>query len=156
MHAALALIAAVSSANATTYQQAMDIEDLSVRSERAVVGEVLDTWSERDENGVWTVATMLVDETLQGDHDPLVMMRWPGGQSGDIELIVSGAPQMNEGDHVVAFLSSTGHVVGMSQGAFTLNGDEARRDLSSLNFQEEGSATARDAYLLSEIRETLR
>lgn len=149
----LAALALAPSADATTYIAPLGLESLAERSERAVVGEVLNTWTERCGAGVCTVASILVDETLAGEHETLVEARWPGGRIGEFELVVAGAPRFREGDKTLLFLELDGDVVGMAQGAFSIHGDTAVRNMDNLSFTRAGEAAdAAESFSLDEVR----
>ncbi len=155
---ALALIAPSVSgpATASTYEYARpkDLEALVEDADRAVVGEVISTWTERAPSGLWSVASIVVDETLHGAHSPVIEVRWPGGKVGNIELVVAGAPSIHKGDTVLAFIDDQGQFVGMSQGAFLVEDGLATRDLSGLHFSGELEQEA--SYELDDIRARLR
>jgi len=153
--ALLGLTALPGTADAATYERPMGLEDLTQNAERAVVGEVISTWIERTPNGIWTVASIVVDETLHGEHEPVVEVRWPGGVVGKIELIVPGTPSVHIGDDLLAFVSEEGQFVGLAQGAFQIVDGEAIRDMSGIHFHAKGEA-AEDTFPLEDIRDTLR
>jgi len=153
--ALLGLTALSGIADAATYERPMGLEDLSQSAERAIVGEVISTWVERTPNGIWTVASVVVDETLQGDHQPIVELRWPGGVVGKVELIVPGTPSVHVGEHVLAFVHADGQFVGLAQGAFQIVDGKAVRDMSGIHFRSDGTG-AEASYPVDTIRETLR
>ncbi len=124
-------------ATATSYERPYEMSELSSRAESVVVGEVQGTWTETTKDGWWTVATLVVDETWQGSHEPVVEVRYPGGTVGDLHLVVSGAPQLHPGDDVVVFTREDGKVLGMAQGVWKLDDTGvATRDLSRLAFKD--------------------
>ena len=152
---AIAALAAAAPAFATSYDQPMGIEELADDAARAVVGEVLGTRTENVRgSGWWTVATVLVESTLHGPSAAVVEVRWPGGAMGDRELIVAGAPRFRTGDEVLAFIRSDGAVVGMAQGAFSISGDMAIRDLDGIHFQ--GDDEGVEVFSIEDIRAALR
>jgi len=153
--ALLGLTALPGTADAATYERPLALEDLAQDAERAIVGEVISTWIERTPNGIWTVASIVVDETLHGEHEPVVEVRWPGGVVGKIELIVPGTPSVHVGDDLLAFVSPEGQFVGLAQGAFQIDDGKAVRDMSGIHFRESGEA-AEDTFPLDTIREILR
>jgi len=124
-------------ATATSSERAYDMTELRNRAETVIVGEVQGTWTETTRDGWWTVATLVVDETLQGSHEPVVEVRYPGGSVGDLHLVVSGAPKLHPGDDVVVFTRDDGKVLGMAQGVWKISDDgQATRDLSRLAFKD--------------------
>ncbi len=143
-------------ATGTTYSRAYDVAEMSDRAETVVIGEVQGTWTESAPDGWWTVAAVLVNETLQGDHQAVVEVRYPGGQVGDLHLVVSGAPALKRGDEVVVLTTGeNGRVLGLSQGVWKIQEDQhATRDLSFLTFKEGGQPVER--LPLAELKRLLR
>ncbi|MCP4807441.1 MAG: hypothetical protein GY913_28815 [Proteobacteria bacterium] len=137
-------------AGATLFTHPYTIEELAERSEQVVVGEVLATRSEVRGGSPWTVATVMVEATLVGEPQILVEAAWPGGQMGDIELVVAGSPRMHAGQDTVVFLGAEGRVVGLSQGVLHVEDGVAWRDLSHLGFVE-GTPEGPEAYSLEEL-----
>ncbi|GEM_PF-6949790 len=155
MTALLATLALTTPAEATTYVAPLGLESLAERSDVAIVGEVLNTWTERCGAGICTVASVLVDETLSGEPRTLVEARWPGGRIGELEMVVAGAPRFHEGDRTLLFLDTDGDVVGMAQGAFAVDGDTVVRDMHNLSFTRAGEAAdTAERFSLSEVRAT--
>ncbi len=155
--ALLALTALPGRTEAATFEHPMGLGDLSDNAERAIIGEVIATWVERTPTGIWTVASVVVDETLKGPHDPVVEIRWQGGVVGNVELIVPGMPRLHVGEQLLAFVDEQGMTVGLAQGAFQISGDQAVRDMSGLDFRGEpdsDEATA-DTFDIDEIRAAL-
>lgn len=131
---ALALLCALSTtAGATQYAELLDLDDLAGRADRVVLGEVLTTRVESQGNGIWTVATVMVDETLSGDRDPVVEVRVPGGRLSNLELTVVGVPKLVPGYEMLLFLDDD-RIVGLGQGAFVVAGGYAWRNLDDDNF----------------------
>ncbi len=141
-------------ATATTFERPYGMDELSARAERVVIGEVQGTWTETNADGWWTVATLVVDETLQGDHEPIAEVRYPGGVIGDLHLVVSGSPQLHPGDDVVVFTREQGRVLGLAQGVWKIEDGVATRDLSRLSFQDGVHPVER--MPLDELRRLLR
>lgn len=143
------------SASATLFTHPYSIEELSERSESVVAGEVIAVRSEVRDGSPWTVATVLVDEHLQGDAAPMVEASWPGGRIGDVELVVAGSPSVVVGEDTVVFLTESGRVVGLSQGVLHMEDGVAWRDLSHVGFVD-GTPAGPEAYSLEELRDLTR
>ena len=137
-------------AGATLFTHPYSIEEMADQAEQVVVGEVLATRTEVRGGSPWTVATVMVDVTLRGEHEILVEAAWPGGQMGDIELVVAGSPRVVSGEQAVVFLGDEGGVVGLSQGVLHVQDGVAWRDLSHLGFLE-GAPEGPEAYSLEEL-----
>lgn len=160
----LTALLAVAPARATTYAEKLDLDELSSRAERVVIGEVLATRYDATGAGIWTVATIRVTETLRGRPEPVVEVRVPGGRVNDMELTVAGAPRLIEGYQVLLFLDGE-HVVGLGQGAFVVLSDTAWRNVSDdvfTNPRMEQEMLDRDidekytTYALADVRRAVR
>jgi len=142
-------------ATGTSFERAYDMSELSTRAETVIMGEVQGTWTETTSDGWWTVATLVVDETFQGAHEPVVEVRYPGGSVGDLHLVVSGAPQLHPGDDVVVFTREDGKVLGMAQGVWKIQDDgRATRDLSRLAFKD--GSTPVQSMSVEELKRMVR
>lgn len=102
------------------------LEDLTEQADRVVMGEVLTTRTQREEQNAYTVATVRVWETLRGSSDPIVEVRLPGAMLPDQDLTVFGQTKLHTGLEVLLFLQGD-QVVGMGAGAFVLLGERAYR-----------------------------
>lgn len=155
----------LSIAGATTIVEPLGIAELSKRAERVVMGEVVATRSEMTRQGIYTVATIVVDEMLRGRSEPVLEVRVPGGRIDDIELTVVGAPRMIHGYQFLLFLDGQ-RVVGLGQGAFVVEDGVAWRNLAEYHFASPSAdqsehATARPpvhymAVDMKEIRSIVR
>jgi hypothetical protein len=113
---------------------ALGFDELAVRAQRVVVGTVSSVeprWAERDGNRIIeTVIDLTVETELSNaSAGPTVRIVQPGGQIGDVGMVVSGLPEFRAGEHVLVFLRVTGvdeqgvtehAVVGMAQGKFAV------------------------------------
>jgi len=142
-------------ASATLFTHPYSIEELSDRSETVVAGEVLALRTEVRDGSPWTVASILVTESLYGDAAPIVEAAWPGGRIGDIELVVAGSPSLVVGEDTVVFVAEAGRVVGLSQGVLHVEDGIAWRDLSHMGFVQDAPAGP-EAYSIEEIRDLAR
>jgi hypothetical protein len=113
---------------------AMDLEEMTTRADRVVVGEVLSVKSawEPDHKRIFTNIEIRVADTWKGTI-PLggkIIVQQPGGQVGDIESRVYGLAHFREGDRAVLFLKGTEQasaVLGLGQGMRSLRFDESAR-----------------------------
>ncbi len=85
-----------------------DLEQLSVGSEKVVIGEVVDMESRYLVPGqaIYTFVTIRVDEVIKGKSvsDELVI-RVDGGTVGDVEMTVTHAPSFQVGEEVLVFVT---------------------------------------------------
>ena len=102
------------------------LQDLVAQADRVVIGEVLTTRTERQENNAYTVATVRVWETLRGASAPIVDIRLPGAMLQDRDLTVFGHAKLHTGLDVLLFLQGD-QVVSMGDGAFVLLKERAYR-----------------------------
>jgi len=138
-----------------SWDEPLDIEELADCSETVVVGEVTAIWVERRDGSLWTVASVLVEETLVGEAELLLQVSWPGGQLGRTELIVSGAPELEPGDRAVFFVEEDGRVAGMTQGVLHVESEDFLwRDLSNHAFGTE-IPEGPEAFTMIELRSRL-
>jgi hypothetical protein len=121
----------------------MSLEDLVERSEFVLHARCLRSWSAWDEQKrvIWTHTELLLAESLKGTAATTIVVSEPGGMVGDVGMTVEGAPRYRSGEEVVVFLYRTPQGLlrtrGLSQGKFTLTGEErvranvSRRELVS-------------------------
>ncbi len=81
----------------------IDLDSLTAQAQKVIVGSVLTTRSSVDSDGLWTVATIGVSETLRGESEMVVDVRIPGGKIEDLEMQVRGAPTLIPGDNVLLY-----------------------------------------------------
>ena len=94
----ITLIAAISSAEATTYGRVLPMADMLEKSEQVVQGTVAELSADFGDDGlIWTVVTLDVDDTLDRSSAAQVSFRLPGGTVGDLSLTVPGAPVFEPG-----------------------------------------------------------
>ena len=104
---------------AATLVVPMDLPELVENANVIAVGHVADARAVVIDGQTETVVTLAADEYLKGDGGPHLAFRVPGGQIGRYRTVVVGAPVLDEGDEVVAFLAGERGlqtVVGFSQG----------------------------------------
>ena len=137
---------------ATLYSHPYSVPELAVRSEQIVVGEVTTVYTEMRSGSPWTVAQVLVEDTLRGQDGMVTSVAWPGGRVGDLMLTVEGSPRLIPGDRGVFFVRPDGQLVGMSQGLLYVEDDLAWRDISSLGFVED-APQGPEIYSFEELRD---
>lgn len=120
-----------SEVRATTYGRIMGVDELLMRSDRAVRGRVISLSPRRTPQGyIETVVDLSVSETLHGPPAPTARLVAPGGVLEGVQLQVDGAPVFKLGDEVVVFLHQQ-RIVGFGQGAWRVQGETAERTLGN-------------------------
>ena len=136
------------------------IKTLSAQADRVVLGEVLATRNVQKDENRFTVATVRVWETLQGEEDPIVEVRLPGAMLAQNDLLVHGQAKLIPGFEMLLFLQGE-QVVGMGAGAFVIFGKKAwRTKVPGLPANPQSVGThAPSLYLshdISDVRATLQ
>ena len=130
--AAVALLAAAGGSARATVVLALGFDELAAQADRVVLGSVhsvSSSWVERD--GAKTIETTIdiavEDELGNVSAEPVARIVQPGGEVGDVGLVVTGMPAFRAGERVLVFLRVSGAdpqgrtvhaVVGMAQGKF--------------------------------------
>ena len=109
------------------------IDELTSMADQVIVGTVLATRDNVDQDGLWTTVTVRVAETLRGTPAMVVEVRIPGGRIDNLEMRVMGAPMLLPGDDVLLFLYRD-RVVGFGQGAFVVANQRAWRAMNDWGF----------------------
>jgi hypothetical protein len=110
----------------------MSMEQMAQGATVIVIGECTGTQSQWAGRNLYTLATVLVTESLKGAPPQNVTVAIPGGIDGNrrfpIAMTYAGAPQFALGEEVVIFLDDTQSeipntyaVMGFSQGKFSVN-----------------------------------
>src|SRR5688572_24579719 len=90
---------------------AMDLEEMTTRADRVVVGEVLSVKSawEPDHKRIFPNIEIRVAHPWKGTipQGGQILVQQPGGQVGDIESRVYGLAHFREGDRAVLFLKGS-------------------------------------------------
>ena len=137
------------SITATSFHHPLSLEELGLRAERVVVGEVTSLDQEMQDGLPWTVVTLRVEDSLKGTDSPTLTLRYPGGMLPDgVEYRVVGTPKLYEGDEVVAFVQQ-GAPVALAQGVLRIQDDDHLWTAEGLNFHEGELAPF---YALDEVR----
>lgn len=145
-------------AHAGSATKDIPIDDLTSKSDRIIMGSVLTTRDNMDADGLWTVATVRVAETLRGAPAMVLDVRVPGGRIDNFEMQVMGAPTLVPGDDVLLFLSGD-RVVGFGQGAFVVTEKRAWRAIKDWGFMHPSRLDARGSdedYYVSLDLQTVR
>jgi len=108
----------------------LGLEELATRADCILVATVEGIRSEwsRDQTTIYTYITATVEKTVKGCLDQTeITIRVPGGQVGNVAMVVSTAPEFEVGEKVLVFLEvqedgSLG-VLGGFQGKFTVEDD---------------------------------
>jgi hypothetical protein len=134
----------------TTLAVALSLEDMVSQSDVIVIGNCTETKSVWVDRALVTMATVSVTESLKGDGITTLNVALPGGIDANrkipIAMTYPGAPQMQPGENVFLFLTSSGevagsyNVAGFSQGKFSIATDEdgeqvVSRDLTKTSLQ---------------------
>lgn len=139
--------------SATTLVRLSDAE-LVGAADLVVTGECLDAASRWIDGELYTVATVRIDEALQGAPAATVEVVVPGGADPSapvpVAVTVPGAPHLAPGERAVLFLtaidaeafdSEAFSVVGFSQGKLSIvegsDGPAVVRDLRGVTFADE-------------------
>ncbi|HUB10020.1 MAG TPA: hypothetical protein VMB50_23655 [Myxococcales bacterium] len=136
--AGLALAALVAAAPAAaSIARALSLDDLAARAEVVVLGRVTaqaPRWTP-DHRRIVTRVTVRVEELWKGSAGATITVLRPGGELDGLGQVVLGEARFAVGELVVLFLVKRGdfyRVVGMSQGAFRVEGGTATQDLREL------------------------
>ena len=99
-----------SPAHATTFAE-MSTEQFTDASTYIVRGEVLEVWTEVDDNDhIWTRARVQVRRTLKGPDAPTeLIVDSLGGEHGSQRLVVPGQARFSIGEDVFLFLALQGN-----------------------------------------------
>ena len=135
-----------------TVLRGLTLTELRTRAERVVEGKVIKVRSLRSEGRVETEVTVRVRRAHKGDFETRIRLRALGGEMGNRQMLVPGAPTFARGDEVLLFLYADGdswRPVGMFQGVWRLDGgtDIARPSDArgaSLMMPEDGRAAVLD------------
>lgn len=127
----LAALSGVPEAAATGYRTILSAAELDRRAETVVRGRVESLRGEKLPGGlVQTIVTIAVDEVYRGRPGPRLEVVAPGGTVEGTKLHISGAPEFTVGAEVLVFANGR-MIVGFGQGAFGVEGGQARRTLGN-------------------------
>lgn len=161
------LLATVTASPASTVL-ALDVDDLTDRSQQIFHGTCIDAGSAIESGNVVTRLRFAVAEGLKGSGSDTLDVVLPGGLMHGQRYSISGMPEFAVGQEVVLFLSApdaSGRVwpTGLAQGGFHVQRDSdgsarVRRDHSGLAFHGSARPVAQPAQdmnlddLLSAVR----
>jgi hypothetical protein len=137
------LLAAVSVAAAApalaAQARAISVEGLARSSDAVVRGRVVASHARQREDGrIFTTYEIRTAGVLRGRAPSTVRVRVPGGVVGRAGQRVDAAPALTAGEDLVLFLRRAGEdgyvVAELAQGKFTVDGAQARPDLSRFTF----------------------
>ncbi len=123
--------------------QGLELEELTEKAERIVLGRVLFSESFLHQNGqIWTWHRVAVEQEIRGrapDEQELIIETL-GGQIGDIGMRVEGEATFSVGERVLVFASGGGpysafRTVGMAQGVMRVR---AERGVDTVHQSREG------------------
>lgn len=110
---------------------ALSTEELTKLSENVIVGKVEKTVAQWSEDGktIITRATIQINNVIRGNlNKNKIIVEYPGGAIGDIELIVSDVSSLKVGEKVMLFLTrknlkddSVFKIAGKAQGHYTID-----------------------------------
>jgi hypothetical protein len=136
------LVLSVTNRAYATVMPPLDVEGLTKRAERVVVGKVESSTSywTTDHDAIFTEVAIRVDHSMKGlaPKGSLVVVRHEGGSIGGIGMRVFGAAQFHVGEEVVVFLETRAgapYVVGMTQGKMRIVRDPAGVKIVKQSFE---------------------
>ena len=145
--AALAALLLVCAAGATTIGR-LSLDEMTVRSETIVSGEITDSWAAWDAGHkyIWTHYLVAVDSTVKGRAGRTVEIAEPGGIIDNIGMNIGGATGYNRGERALIFLQRmpNGYLrtAGLGQGKYGIDAQGRLHGiaLKSVDVMETGSA----------------
>jgi len=103
----------------------LTIEELTVRADSILVGEVADIASYQEgEGNIYTVVTLSVEQTIKGEAAGQMTIKVTGGEVDGLGLWVEDVPSFEPEEKVVVFLEEIEGafgVCGWHQGKFTID-----------------------------------
>ena len=127
---ALAVFCLVSFPSQATMVMKLSEEDMANQAGTIVTGTVTSVKSEWNEERtkIFTYITITPSNFLKGDQPAQeIVIVQPGGEVGDIGMLVDGTPVFEEGEEVLLFLNrgrkGFHRTVGLSQGEFSIQSD---------------------------------
>jgi hypothetical protein len=84
----------------------VSLERLTRSSQLIVRGKVLRSISRWEDRNIYTYTTIRVLESLKGGAQPEITVKQMGGTVGEISEVISGAPELQNGEEVILFLVS--------------------------------------------------
>jgi len=146
----------------------LTLDDMTTRSTAIVRGRVVSSYAAARGPVIYTHYRIQVTENWKGGDTPVLDVVVPGGTTGVLRQSFSGAPLLTAGSDYVLFLwrskSSLTHIIGFSQGLFTVKPDgqgtlTAQRPASSEPLLDSSGRPVRSEALsmpLSRLRNAVR
>jgi hypothetical protein len=138
----------------------LDVTGLVARAGHVLRGVVESERIDEPRPGqVVTLYSVRVIERWKGESPATVVVRQPGGQSGERSLQVAGAARMRPGEQVVLFLEASrgAHVpLTMAGGVFHLEGGRARRHLAGLQLLPTGAEGIPEELSIERLEQWIR
>jgi hypothetical protein len=123
---AVALASLVVCLQAATLER-LSLDEMIAKSTAIVRGRVISSSASLHGAVIYTHFDVQVLERWKGPDSPQVDVAVPGGTAGGLHQTFSGAPKLSVGDEYILFLwtgeSGITHVIGFSQGVFSLESD---------------------------------
>jgi hypothetical protein len=163
----VALAALLPATAGATLVPSRSIEELTQEAGAVIRGRVTaQRVAEDPESGrVFTLSTVTIDECYKGRdrQGAEVVVRQPGGNIGDLSVVVAGSAPLQRGQEVVLFLADregpTRRLVGLSQGAwFVSRGPDGDARLSPERplVEPRGSDATRRLPTLGDVERRVR
>jgi hypothetical protein len=137
----------------------LSLEEMVVRSETIVSGQVTRIWSAWDSQHrfIWTHSEIQVGDVVKGSHSGRIVVSEPGGVVDGFGMQIAGTPGYLPGEQVMVFLERmpNGYLrtTGMGQGKLSLSPD-GRVHLTHGGADLAGRATAPRGTALQSIDAT--
>ena len=102
------------------------LEELTVESNRVVVGRIIDIdyqWQNEARKTIETVLTIAVESYVKGEGAFVITVKQLGGKMGDLAMEIPGTPQFDVGDEIVFFLvehQGSNWIHSIALGAFSI------------------------------------
>jgi hypothetical protein len=113
----------------------LSLDDMVAKSTSIVRGTVTGSRAVFTGRDINTFYTIRVSESLKGAGQNSIEVVVPGGVANNLRMSYAGAPTLNTGDEVVFFLwasrSGATHVLGLTQGLFTVAEDGSKDPLTT-------------------------
>jgi hypothetical protein len=113
----------------------MTLVELSTGSNSIYLGEVIAAGVEVSNGSLYTVATVMVTQTLKGQSQGVIDVRWPGGILDNVTIDSPNSPHVTAGRNYVFFL--TGDIpTGLADGVLeVMSNDIAYRPRLGSHFE---------------------
>jgi hypothetical protein len=107
----------------------LSLDEMAAKSTAIVRGKVMSSWAAFSGPVIYTHFRIQVSERLKGAPQSSVEVVVPGGVANNLRQTFTGTPEFKTGEEYVFFLWTgkdfRNHVIGLTQGLFTLSKDNA-------------------------------